>query len=408
MHENYWMRLPTMRKHGSRVSLEALEERCLLSADMVMQWNRFAMNAVQNDYNVGQQSDQGGPTRTARALAIVQAAVYDAADAVDPIYAPYLFSTQAQPGTSMDAAVAQAAHDTLVALFPQQAATGTFEAELTQSLQGIPLQAAQLGEQLGMTVAAQMLAARTNDGSGNSMTYTPGMDPGQWRPDPLHLTQTALTPEWGAVTPFAIQNPAQYQVPAPPALTSSDYAAAFNFLQLIGGDGVITNTLRKPSQTLIGNFWSYDGSPGLGTPPVEYNEITAIIAQQEGNTPIQNARLFALVNLAMADAGIAAWFTKYTYNFWRPVAAIRESDPGTGPTGLAMATRILMATLTARRSAAPWTTVIQTGRITRLRFRRTRPDTRRLGLPRSRSLPTSTNRTTSLSPGRRMNTTEIP
>src|SRR5262249_36955517 len=197
-------------------------------------------------------------------------------------------------------------------LFPQQ--TAACDAELVQSLEGIPTQAAQLGEQLGMTVAAQMLAARANDGSGDSMPYTPGMDPGQWRPDPLHLTQTAVTPGWGAVTPFAIQNPAQYQVPVPPALTSSDYTAAFNYLQLIGGDGVITNTIRKPSQTLIGNFWSYDGSPNIGTPPVEYNEIAAIIAQQEGNTPIQNARLFALVNLAMADAGIAAWFTKYTYN----------------------------------------------------------------------------------------------
>jgi hypothetical protein len=315
-----------------RLELETLEDRCLLSADIVMQWNQYALKAVQNDYNVGQPSDEPGPTKTSRALAIVQAAVYDAANAVDPIYTPYLFSTQAQPGTSLNAAVSQAAHDTLVALFPHQ--TATFDAELAQSLQGIPAGPAQLGEALGAQVAAEMLADRANDGSNNNTPYVPGTQPGQWRPDPLHPTQTAVGPNWGSVTPFVIQNPDQYQVPPPPALTSAAYTDAFDYLKAIGGDGVITTTIRTPGQTLIGNFWSYDGSPGIGTPPVAYNQITEVIAQQQGNTVMQNARLFALVNLAMADAGIAAWNTKYTYNYWRPVAAIREADPGTRPSGL--------------------------------------------------------------------------
>jgi hypothetical protein len=207
-------------KNFARPHVELLEERCLLAVDIVLQWNQYALSAVQNDYNVGHTPDEGGPTRTSRALAIVQAAVYDVAVAVNPIYTPYLFSTQAQPGTSIKAGIAQAAHDTLVALFPQQ--TATFDAELQLSLQGIPTKAALKGEQLGMTVAAGILAARADDGSANNPVYTPGIEPGQWRPDPLHPTQTALGPGWGAVTPFAIQSASQYQVPPPPALTSSE------------------------------------------------------------------------------------------------------------------------------------------------------------------------------------------
>ncbi len=323
---------PRRSRQQIRPRVEELEERCLLSADMVMQWNQYALDAVKNDYGNGYTSDEGGPTKTSRALAIVQVAVYDAADAVDPLYAPYLINVKAQPGTSMNAAVAQAAHDALVALFPQQSAT--FDTELAQSLQGIPPMAAQKGEQLGASVASQILAIRQNDGSNINPVYVPGIYPGQWRPDPLHPTQVPLGPGWGYVTPFAIQSGAQFQVPPPPALTSPQYTAAFDQLKAIGGDGIITATARTSQQTLVGNFWSYDGSPNIGTPPREYNQILEIIAAQEGNSLMQNARLFALANMAMADACIAAWYTKYTYNFWRPVAAIRESDPGTGPTGL--------------------------------------------------------------------------
>jgi hypothetical protein len=314
-----------------RPQVERLEDRCLLAVDMVMQWNQYVLAAVQNDYNIGQPSDQPGPTKTSRALAIVQAAVYDAAVAVDPIYTPYLFSTPAAPGTSIDAAVAQAAHDTLVALFPHQIAI--FNAELVLSLTGLPPVPAMLGEQLGMNVAAKMLAARANDGSNANPVYTPGTLPGEWRPDPLHPTQAPLGFGWGNVTPFAIQSAAAYQVPPPPALNSPQYTAAFDLLKGIGGNGITTPTIRTPEQTIIGNFWGYDGSPKLGTPPVEYNQIMEVIAQQQGNTLMQNARLFALGNVAMADAAIAAWYTKYTYSFWRPVAAIREADPGTGPSG---------------------------------------------------------------------------
>jgi hypothetical protein len=299
---------------------------------MVLQWNTVALQAIKNDYNPGQTSEQGGPTRASRALAIVQAAIYDAVDAIDHQYTPYLVDLHASPGTSMDAAVAQAGHDTLTFLFPRQATL--FNAALIQSLVGIPSGPANLGVQLGHMAAAAILQARQNDGSNVRMPYTPGIYPGEWRPDPLHPTQVALTPGWGQVTPFALASGSQFRAPPPPALTSEQYTDAFDYVKGLGGDGIHTPTLRTPEQTLIGIFWAYDGIPQLGVPPVEYNEITQVIARQQGNSEVQNARLFALVNLAMADAGITAWDTKYVYNFWRPVAAIRESDPGTGITGL--------------------------------------------------------------------------
>jgi PAP2 superfamily len=337
-----------------RLTLEALEDRTLPAVDIVMQWNQFALATIQNDFSsAGLPVDEPGPTKGSRALAIVQAAVYDAAVAVDPIYTPYapagplaqLFSTPpAAPGTSITAAVSQAAHDTLAALFPHQSAT--FDAELTVSLAGLPTGPAELGEQLGATIAADMLGTRASDGSNVNPPYTPGAQPGDWQPDPLHPAQAPVGVGWGSVTPFTIQSPALYQAPPPPALGSPEYTAAFNYLKAIGGDGVLTPTIRTPEQTLIGNFWSYDGSPGIGTPPVAYNQIVEVIAQQQGNSLMQNARLFALVNLAMADAGIAAWYTKYTFNFWRPVTAIRDGgtdgnpntqgDPNWTPLGGAM------------------------------------------------------------------------
>src|SRR5436853_7721898 len=117
-------------------------------------------------------------------------------------------------------------------------------------------------------------------------------------------------------------------------MTSPEYTAAYNEVQRLGGDGVITPTERTPDQTHAGIFWAYDGTPSLCAPPRLYNQMTVHIADQMGTDGIELARLLALVNVAMADAGIAIWESKYYYDIWRPIAGIRESDPGTGPTGL--------------------------------------------------------------------------
>ena len=309
--------------------LEALEDRCLLSGDAILQWNAVALDAVANDYAVGGITDQVGPTRTSRALAIVHTAMYDAFNAVDGSYTPYLFTGHAQAGTSAEGAVAQAGHDTLVALYPHQ--KQRFDVALAASLVGINAGSANKGIKLGQEVALQILAARQNDGSDIDNPYTPGTAPGQHQPDPLHPDQGFLGPDWGGVTPFAVTSSTQFLAPPPPALSSKEYADAFNEVKSLGGDGIVTPTDRTPEQTIIGFFWSYDASPNLGTPPRLYNQVARVIAQQEGNSEAQNARLFALINLAMADTGITTWETKYDYNFWRPILGICGADNDNNP-----------------------------------------------------------------------------
>jgi hypothetical protein len=302
---------------------------------MVVQWNQIAMQAAANDYTLAP-GYQIGPTRLGRAMAIVQAAVYDSVNSIDPQFTPYLTQVAALAGASMDAAVAQAAHDTLAAMFPNQ--QSFFDTELASSLQGIPTTPAVEGVAVGSAVASYILGVRASDGSqkdaaGQPVNYTFGQLPGQWRPDPLHPTQVPLTPDWGTVTPFAIgaSNVTKFLPPAPPTLDSLAYATAYAEVKTIGA---LNSTVRTPDQTQIAFFWGYDAQPGLCAPIRFYNQIAEVIAAQEGNTEVANARFFALVNIAMADGGIVCWDAKYLDNYWRPITAIRENDPGTGPTGL--------------------------------------------------------------------------
>jgi hypothetical protein len=300
---------------------------------MVLQWNAVAIEASKRDYSLAP-GYEIGPTRLSRAMAIVQAAVYDSVNSIDPEYTPYLIQVPAPKGASMDAAVAQAAHDTLVAMFPNQQAY--FDSELASSLSGIATISAVEGVAVGSTVANYILAVRSHDGSqidaaGQPVNYTYGQLPGQWRADPLHPTATPLTPDWGGVTPFGMQSEAQFLPPPPPTLNSLAYATAYEEVKTLGA---LNSTVRTPEQTEIGFFWGYDAQPGLCAPIRLYNQIAEVIAQQEGNSEVANARFFALTNIAMADGGITCWGAKYLYDLWRPITAIRENDPGTGPTGL--------------------------------------------------------------------------
>jgi hypothetical protein len=139
--------------------------------------------------------------------------------------------------------------------------------------------------------------------------------------------------KWGQVKPFVLAASNQFRVPPPPALSSEEYAAAYEEVKRLGGDGVVTPTERSEEQTSIGIYWAYDGTPSLCAPPRLYNQIATTIAKQMGSDAMQTARLLALVNVAMADAGIAIWESKFYYQVWRPVTGIREADAGTGPTG---------------------------------------------------------------------------
>jgi hypothetical protein len=309
--------------------LERLEDRCLMSADPVLEWNAIALDAIKNDSYLGANAQQAGPDRASRALAIVQAAVFDAVNSIDRSYDPYLIQVNAPRDASIGAATAQAAHDTLVNLLSDYKPVldarlaADLAADLSSGASSIVSEVE--GVVVGHVVAAAILAARSNDGANVPMNYTFGSGPGVWQPDPLHPNQTPVGSLWGNVTPFAVTSAEQFHVPPPPPLTSQEYTDAFNEVKNYGGDGVTTPTLRTPEETQIGIFWGYDGSPGLGTPPREYNQIAETIAVQEGNTVVQNARFFALINLSMADAAITCWDAKYDYNFWRPVTGIRDA-----------------------------------------------------------------------------------
>ena len=311
--------------------------------DAIRRWNEIAINASGLDHTPvapGESrvfGEQFGPCRTSRALAIVHIAIFDTVNAVVGEYESYTGIQAHHGGLSLEAAVSQAAHDTLVALYPSQ--TASFDARLAEDLNGKKEKRAKAnGIALGQQVAAAILALRANDGSQVPEPYVgiehPTSDlPGHWRQDPISLIPLALGGHWGECVPFVLETGAQFRAPTPPPLESQKYAAAYNEAKRLGGDGVVTPTERTAEQTFIGQFWAYDGTPSLCAPPRFYNQIAVRIADQMGSGDVELARLLALVNVAMADAGVAVWDSKYHHDFWRPVTAIRESDPGSGPTG---------------------------------------------------------------------------
>lgn len=308
--------------------------------DAILRWNKVALQAVVADHSgTFGAPQQGGPTRASRALAIIHIAMYDAVNAIDGSSAPYLPVGAPTVGASIETAVARAAHDTLVAMYPLQ--TAVFDAELTQALHGVP---AKKGRAAGITVGAEaagnILKARAADGSLVGDTAIPGYPltsmpplPGEHQPDPLNPGQGLLTPGWGQVDTFSgiDVTTGGIRIPPPPALTHALYTESFLEVKALGGDGVVTPTIRTQDETEISLFWAYDGTIDLGVPPVLYNQIARVLARQEHNTTVENARLFALVNIAMADAGIACWDGKYFYNLWRPIVGIRYTGSDENP-----------------------------------------------------------------------------
>jgi membrane-associated phospholipid phosphatase len=178
---------------------------------------------------------------------------------------------------------------------------------------------------VGQEVARQILEWRSTDGSDRVVTYTPGTDPGDWQPTPP-ANLPALAPQWPDVTPFAMTSGSQFRPAAPPALDSAEYAAAFNEVQSLGR---ADSTTRTEEQTQIARFWN----DGLGTAfaPGYWNRIAQDVATEQGLGLVSEAHLFALLNIATADALISCWDAKYAYSFWRPVTAIRAADTDGNP-----------------------------------------------------------------------------
>ena len=311
--------------------------------DAVHRWNEIAVNASGLDHTpvapgenriFGQQL---GPTRSSRAMAIVHIAIFDSVNAILGGCDGFSNVTAPRGPVALEAAVAQAAHDTLAALFSSQ--SPQFDGWLAEDLAAIsnPLARAN-GVILGRAAAAAILASRANDGSATpeprlGVNYFTSNRPGHWRQDPISQLPIALGAHWSEVTPFVLRSTRQFRTPPPPALNSADYASAYLEVKQIGGDGVITPTNRTAQQTFVGIFWAYDGTPSLCAPPRLYNQIAVQIADQRRLNVADFTRMLALVNVAMGDAAMAIWESKYHHDFWRPVTGIRESDPGTGATG---------------------------------------------------------------------------
>jgi hypothetical protein len=314
------------------------------STSWVHHWNHVAIDASGLDHTPVAPGDtrvfgeELGPTRASRAMAIVHIAVFEAVNAIAGGYQSYTNLPRAHAGTSMKAAISQAAHDTLVAMYPSQ--TASFDGELASDLAKIPDGPAKNdGVDLGHRAATSILDMRANDGSQRpepkvGIDFITSDEPGKWRQDPISKNALALGAYWGDVTPFVMESADQFRVPAPPAIDSPEYAAAFDEAKSLGGDGVVTPTVRDEEETQIGIFWAYDGTPSLCAPTRLYNQIATQLADQMKLDTVQLTRLLALVNTALADAGIAVWESKFYYQFWRPVTAIREADSGTGPTGV--------------------------------------------------------------------------
>jgi PAP2 superfamily protein len=305
----------------------------LARADAVLDWNETAASA---GFAAGLDNEFGcvDPLHESRIFAMMHAAIHDALNAIDRRSQPYAFDGQAAAGTSPEAAVAAAAHDVLVVVFPQlpgelgltpAAATDLVNAAYAAALAAIPDTPAKAqGILIGQAAAAAILALRAADGADTppflDFTYVPGPNPGDFQFIPGYPPFAAFT-GWGKVTPFVLTSSSRHRPKAPYALSSKKYAADFNEVKSLGA---VDSTTRTAEQTEIALFW-VEGSPQ------GWNRIARIVSVQHGLDLWQSARLFGLLNLASADAYIADFENKYFYEFWRPITAIRAADTDGNP-----------------------------------------------------------------------------
>ena len=278
----------------------------------------------------------GNGLAESRMYAMVHAAVHDAVNAIDRRSRPYAFVARASAGASLDAAVAAAARDVLVSVIstlpesPECRASGIAQAETlyAAALALIADGPAKVdGVAVGQDAAAAVIALRADDGADQNLTdfdYPQGTEPGEWRFTPDFPFPFAFAPDWGKVTPFVLHRSSQFRPGPPYQLKSARYAADYNEIKMLGGDDSTTPSMRTPDQTQIGLFW-------LESSPLAWNRLARDVSLARGLNPWENARLFALLNLAMADGYIGSWEAKYHYNFWRPITAIRLGDTDGNP-----------------------------------------------------------------------------
>jgi hypothetical protein len=286
------------------------------SPDAIVRWNALTLDIIKAEKTSGPMA--------ARNLAMVHCAVYDAANAIGKTHKVYKVQVEAPAGASAEAAAVAAAHRVLTNLYPKQ--TATLDAAKTASLATIAEGKSKTdGVQLGEFVANKILEWRKDDGATVEEKYTPVNQPGYWQPIPPDLKPASM-PHWKNVKPFAMTKGSQFQIANMPSLTSEEYTAEFNKLKELGAKD---SKVRTADQSAIAKFWL--DNAGTITPPGHWNQIAADVAIRRGNTFEQNLRLFAILNIALADASIIDADQKYTFNRWRPLTGIQQADKDGNP-----------------------------------------------------------------------------
>ncbi len=289
----------------------------------VAKWNQLATDAVVK-FNAGDAAGGIPPMIESRMYAMAFSAAHDALNAIDARYQPYLTNAN-MSNASPDAAVAAAVHDVMVAQLPPLHTD--LDAAYNAALAGITDGDKKTnGIALGKQMAAAINAARQNDGSANAaIPYVPGSAPGNYRFTPPFdgppFNGFAALPAWGNVKPFVATSGAQFRAPPPYRVTDAAYTADFNEIKRLGA---ATGSTRTPEQSEIGRFW-------LESAPLGWNRIAATLAKSRSLNGWDQARLFALVHLAVADGYISSFDSKYFYNFWRPITAVRLADSDGNP-----------------------------------------------------------------------------
>ena len=278
----------------------------------VVQWNRTLLSIVRT---AGAQPVTIHPTRS---FAITHAAIYDAVNAIDGTHRPYLIRLVASRSASQEAAAAAAAHEVLVKLYPQ----ATLDAQFQQALAQLPTTGRADGASIGQKVADLVLDLRKNDGSNTQpIPYMFGTAPGEYQSTPPNFPKQPQFTHWSNVAPFALESANQFRPGGPPALTADRYSDAIEQVKSLGISG---STAATADEALTGRFWN-------GAIQNYWNEIAQTASAAHNLTTAEDARLFALLNLSFADSVIAFYDAKYTYNFWRPVTAIRAAATDRNP-----------------------------------------------------------------------------
>jgi len=277
--------------------------------DAVLRWNEEALQAIR-------QANMPPPL-AARALALLHVGLYDTLNTLYATHEPYLVRLRATADIDPIAGCCGCAQTLLGELFPKQAAR--FRSVSRLMLEAVPNGATrQRGLDLGVYVARRLLQERKED-SGVGSYRVPAVV-GIWRPTPPDLTE-ALLPAWGNVKPLGLRDKRKYRAPDPPDLTSEEYARDFNAVKALGSSD---SPNRSADQTLLALFWNDDR--GTCTLPGHWNRIAAEVSLKKKLPLAENARLFALLNLALVDAGICCWQETFRFRFWRPITAIHQAD----------------------------------------------------------------------------------